>query len=295
MQEIAPPVNCIVVATDFSDNGNQAVFRAASLAKEKEKVLHLLHVVSPLEIYPELMVTFDTHVKDYERLKKANGLEELDQLAEKVRKKFGVSVSTKVSIGRAHTEITKFAKKQSADLIVVGFRGETNVIDAIMGSTASKLILTTPCAVLIVRDREVTSYRQVVAAVDLTEKSAYICSMACEIAPEAEIELLHVFDAQHEVFSKQLELGDDVNQYYDEATKHIAEKLDGLITNMSNSHVSSAAIDGYAPQVIDARTTEINADLLVLGKNSKTAVQEFLLGSVSRALIDLVHCDVLLT
>ncbi len=296
MKEIARPRNCIVVATDFSANASAAVRRAAHLAQQKKKELYLLHVVSPLEIYPELMVAFDTHLKDYERLKRANGLEALDQLASKIQEDFAIKISTKVCVGRAHTEIAKFAQDQSVDLVVVGFRGETNLIDTMIGSTALKLIMTTPCAVLIVKNTEITSYEQVVAAVDLTEKSSQVCSIACAVAPIAQIEVLHVFDVQQEVFSKCIDREKaDIEKYYNSATKHIAAQLDSLIADIASNHLSSNAVDGYAPQVIYSRATEINADLVVLGKKSKSAMQEFLIGSVSRAVIDIVHCDVLLT
>ncbi len=296
MEENTHLINCIVVATDFSENGNAAVYRAAHLAQEKGIALNLLHVVSPFEIYPELMVAFDAHVKDYDRIKRASGLEQLDQLAVKVRQMFGVNVITNTSIGRAHSEISKFAEDLSADLLVVGFRGETDFIDAMVGSTVAKLILTTPCAVLIVKNATSAPYHQAIAAVDLTQKSLEVCSMACAVGFNAQVEALHVFDKVKTIFGDNVGSQEaEIQKYYDEASKHVVTELDVLISSIDNKRLSSKVVDGYEPQAISARAEELNADIVVLGKKRTTVMQEFFLGSVSRAVIDMVRCDVLLT
>lgn len=286
----------IVAATDFSDHGEMAVLRGAHIAQKSGKTLHLLHVVHPLDIYPELMLSFDSHLKDYERLKQANGLESLDQLAVKIRANFDVKVQTATRIGRPHVQIAEYAKDESAGLVVVGFSGEKGLLDVIMGSTALRILRHTPCAVLLVRNPEFTPYKQVVAAVDLTPTSVRVPSLACEVAPTSRIEVVHVYDLKQEVLDRDVDTkNSDVKSYREVAMRHIEDELRTMLEKLDSKHISSMVINGYLPESISARVAELNADLVVLGKKGKSNLQEFVLGSVSKTVAEMVNCDVLLT
>jgi nucleotide-binding universal stress UspA family protein len=295
MTETYFSIDCIVAATDFSANGDLAVMRGAHIAKRGGKALHLLHVVHPLDIYPELMLSFDSHIKDYERLKQANGIESLDKLAIKIRNDFNIEVITASRIGRAHTQIAEYAKEESADVVVVGYRGDANVIDAVMGSTAFRLLRTADCPVLIVKNDEVVPYKEVVAAVDLGPLSTKVAASACRVAPNAHVELLHVFDLKQEVLSREVGTSDaDIKSYREEAMKHIDQELSQLLAKIDIKNMTSRVENGYLPENICGRVVEINADLIVLGKKDKSSLQEFVLGSVSKTVAGMVECDVLL-
>lgn len=296
MSEAHYPINCIVAATDFSPNGDLAVLRGAHIAKKHGKALHLLHVVHPLDIYPELMLTFDSHLKDYERLKQANGLASLDQLAVKIRKNFDIKVQTATRIGRPHVQIAEYAKAESADLLVVGFRGEKNIFDAMIGSTAFRLLRAMPCAVLIVRNGSVAPYQQVVATVDFTPGSIQVPAVACAVAPSAHIEVLHVFDLKQELLSREVGTSNaNMKNYRDEAMQYINDAFEKMLVELSDQRVSSKVMNGYLPETICSRVSELNADLVVIGTKGKSSLQEFVLGSVSKTVAGMVHCDVLLT
>ncbi len=290
------PINGVVAATDFSANGDLAVMRAAHIAQQHGQALHLLHVVHPLDIYPELMLTFDSHLKDYERLKKANGLASLDELAIKIRKEFDIKVQTATRIGRAHVQIAEYLESVGADLLVVGFHGEKNVFDAMMGSTAFRLLRLAPCSVLIVRNGDVVPYQQVITAIDFTLGSSIVPRIACAVAMTAQIEALHVFDLKQEILSRKAGISNvEVQNYRDKATAYATEALDKIVAELNDKRVSSNVMHGYLPETICARATELNADLVVLGKKGKSSLQEFVLGSVSKTVASMVSCDVLLT
>ncbi|MDP2105739.1 MAG: universal stress protein [Desulfobulbaceae bacterium] len=296
MDEMPFPINCIVAATDFSATGDLAVLRGAHIAQKHGKTLLLLHVVHPLDIYPELMLTFNAHLKDYERLKQANGLASLDQLAVNIRKDFDIKVRTATRIGRPHVQIAEYARAESADLLIIGYRGEKNVIDTMIGSTAFRVLRTMPCAVLIVRNAAVVPYQQVVAAVDFTSGSIHAPAFACAVAPSALIETLHVFDLKQETLSRDVGANNaDLKKYRDEAMKYIEGELNKILEHLNEKRVSSHVMNGYLPETICARVSELNADLVVLGKKGKSSLQEFLLGSVSKTVAGMVNCDVLLT
>lgn len=296
MTDTLYPINCIVAATDFSTIGDAAVMRAALIAQHADKTLHLLHVVHPLDIYPELMLTLDTHVKDYQRLKQANGIESLDKLAAKIRKEFSIKVVTVSRIGRSHVQIADYAKSESADLLVVGYGGENNILDTVLGSTAFRLLGAVTCPVLIVKDAKVTPYKEVIASVDLSSLSEDVVASARTIAPLAHVEVLHVFDLKQETLSREVGTSDaDIKKYRDISMEHIDKELERLQSKQGSKHVSNMVVNGYLPESICSRVETLGAELIVLGKQNKSSLQEFVLGSVSKTVANMVDCDVLLT
>lgn len=296
MKNSQHPISCIIAATDFSEVGEQAALRGALIAKHLNKKLHLLHVVHPLDLYPKLMVSFDSHAKDYERLKEANGMEKLDSLSKKIQKGFGVKVETTVRIGRVHVQISKYAKEHPSSLVVAGYRGENTISDLMMGSTAFRLLRTANFPVLIIRNLEILPYKQAVAAVDLTEGSSSIPALACKLAPDASIELLHVFDVEQESRSRDVGVpATSIKEYRERALTHVIEQLDDMVESLDNPRVSRKVLTGYLPEEICSRTAQLNADLIVLGRQGKSGAQEFMLGSVSKSVASMVSCDVLLS
>lgn len=295
MNKTPYPMKSIVAATDFSANGELAVLRAAYIAQQRGLILHLLHVVHPLYIYPELMLSFDTHVKDYERLKHANGIDLLDDLANTIRNDFNIPVHTTAHIGRAHIKIADFAAVEAASLIVVGAHDEKNMLDVVIGSTAFKLLNISPCPVLIVRNKDVASYKKVIAAVDLTPTALQVSAFACAVAKNAHIELLHVFDLKQEILSREVGMSNEsVQKYRDMALEHIQSELNKLLLTLNDKRISTKIVNGYLPESIADSVKDGNADLAVLGSKGKSVLQEFLLGSVSKATLSRLDCDVLL-
>jgi len=295
MNDTQYPLKRIVAATDFSTNSELAVLRGARIAQKYGLELHLLHVVHPLDIYPELMLSFDSHLKDYERLKRANGLESLDKLAVRMKNSFEITVKTATRIGRPHIQIAEYVEDEKADLIVVGYRGEQNLLDAIMGSTAVRLLRTASCPVLMIKNSAFTPYKQALVALDLSDTSLKIASMASYIARGARIEMLHVYDQRHNVLSRDVGMSDaEVKDYRDSAIKLIDDKLNSIRNQLAGEHKTSKVVEGYLPESICARINETNADLVVLGKKGKSNVEEFMLGSVSKTVAGMAKCDVLL-
>ena len=63
----------------------------------------------------------------------------------------GVKAETFVGEAEAYEAITKLAKEQKADMIVLGSHGRTGLRRLLMGSVAEKVIGYAPCPVLVVK------------------------------------------------------------------------------------------------------------------------------------------------
>ena len=288
-------INNIVAATDFSLLGELAALRAAQIAQKHGKILHLLHVVHPLKIYPELMIPFDTHIKDYERIKSANGIDLLDKLADKIRSEFNILVDTSAQIGRTHVQIAEFAKSRAASLVVIGFHDEAGLLDMVTGSAAFKLLPISPCPLLMVRSRDTTSYKQVIVAVDLSTSSLKAASVACAVANIAHITLLHVYDIKQEILSQEIGIQQSRVQHYREASLlHIQVALNMLLHLLDDERTSSKIINGYLPESIVECVEDNNVDLVVMAAGEKSVLDKLLLASVSKSVSIRVDCDILL-
>ena len=79
--------------------------------------------------------------------------EELVSRAELQLRDRGFSTSARVLLGDPREAILDMAKRESADLIVVGSHGRSGLTKLVMGSVASHVVTHAPCDVLVVRQR----------------------------------------------------------------------------------------------------------------------------------------------
>ena len=63
----------------------------------------------------------------------------------------GADVETHVLEGNPALEITKFAKDNDCDLIVVGTLGKSGIDRILLGSVAEKVVRIAPCPVLVIK------------------------------------------------------------------------------------------------------------------------------------------------
>ncbi len=286
----------IVAATDFSSTANYAVIRAAQLAKSLGAKLHLVHIVHPLDLYAGSELSFDFQLH-YQQAQQQHIKTELEMLATKLREQFEISIQHCTKIGRAHSEIVNHAASINAGLIVAGAHGEHSILEKLLGSTALRLIKVASCPVLIVKNKNSSqaNYQQVVAAVDFSVGSAQVTALASKIAPNAQIEALLIFDSNQEAHMYKAGMDESLlNQYREQALQQAKQKLDDLIALQNSASFSRLILSGYPPEAICARAKAVNADLIVIGKHNKNNIEQWLLGSVTKAVIYNADCDVLL-
>jgi len=286
----------IVAATDFSGPANAATTRAALLAQEFGAELHLIHIVHPLDLYvgSELSYDFQMH---YQQAQQQTIKAQLETLAEQLHKQFSVKVHTCNRIGRAHTEIASYAASSNAGLIVAGAQGENSLLAKLIGSTALRLLKIARCPVMIVKGKSAAmqTYRQVVAAVDLSAGSSEVPALANMIAPTAKIELLLIFDSNQEAHMYKAGMDETLlAEYRAKALAQAEHKLEDILNVQNNSQMSRQILSGYPPEAICERAKSLHADLIVIGKHNRKNVEEWLLGSVSKGIAYAADCDVLL-
>jgi len=146
-----------------------------------------------------------------------------------------------------------------------------------------------------------SSYQQILVALDLTEDSQLVCRKALEIAGEnkAGIFLIHVVEFIYQVnaaydpmFSPAFE---DLSKNEEELLKLSREKMAALIKALDvkqNIHLESDIISGIPKTEILRLAEEKQADIIVCGSHGRSGF-ELLLGSTANAILHHAPCDVL--
>lgn len=282
-------LNRIVVATDFSAAAKRAVSRAALIAQQHGAELHLVHVVSPLSLYPGQDI--GSVADDGTPL--ADARAQLDAAAQGLHQRYGLRARVAERIGRAHTQIAEYVDEIAADLVVAGARGENSMLRLLLGSTALRLVRVCRCPVLIVRCESVEPYRQVLAAVDFFPHTRAVCAWASRLAGGAPMHLLHVVPMSERDMRQAGQGNKLIRQHHEEMLGIAHTLMSNLRSDLScaaEGHVSM----GYPPVQILQHATGLSPDLIVLGRQGQGGLEAYLLGSVSKAVVQAADCDVLL-
>jgi nucleotide-binding universal stress UspA family protein len=140
----------ILFASDFSKASRKAFATAVKTAKRAHASLSIVHVLAPfLPVGPDQYVGPETWTEIDERARKW-ATQHLAALATKA-KAGGVRATTALIEGTPAREITRFAKKKHADLLIIGTHGRTGLARLFLGSVANQIVATAPCPVMTVR------------------------------------------------------------------------------------------------------------------------------------------------
>lgn len=284
-----PTLAPIVAATDFSSDANRAVLRAALTARQHGAELHLLHVTAPLALYPGQ----DFRPFDGGAVPAPLG-EQAEASAQVLRERYGIRVHVAQRIGRAHSRIADYATETGAGLVVVGARGQSPLRRLLLGSTAWRLLRVCRRPVLIVRGEPVAPYGRVLAAVDLFPHSRAVVEWASRLAADGRLQLLHALEPMDESGLRDQGLDSAAIRQCQDEMRAIAENLMANLSAGTPGEVASRIEPGYPPTRILESAVAWGADLVVLGRQGRGGLEDFLIGSVSKDVAQEADCDVLL-
>jgi nucleotide-binding universal stress UspA family protein len=143
------PFNKILIAVDFSDNSNYAFDYALTLAKQFDAELTVMHVINePID----LRGFYVPHIS-FEQLEKEIKAGAAGMMEKFCQEKMGDFRNYLACIvnGIPYEEIIRKAKENDASLIVLGTHGRTGLDHIIFGSTAERVVRSSPCPVLSIR------------------------------------------------------------------------------------------------------------------------------------------------
>lgn len=284
-------IESLLAATDFSDDGRNAVERAAMLAAEQQAGLMLLHVMSGAGLATLRDVLGMTVEAEARLVAEAESM--LIKIASDVAEKTGLVPASQVSVGHVQDEILSLSHK--ADMLVLGARGMNPVRDAILGTTAERLLRKCAKPILIAKRPPQETYRRVLVPVDFSPYSAGALQMAARIAPRANIRIVHAFEVPMEGKLWLADVSEDkIQEFRIQAKRQALDNIGSLIKEANVEALSCTRVVEYGATVPLILATEMayDADLIVVGKHS-SLVEEIVLGSVTRHILSDAKCDVL--
>ena len=136
----------ILVGHDGSRDAETAFEDALDLAAVARARLSVVAVATPPEPPTEVetQATIEMATRHYESL-----FESLRRQAQERN----MTVQTYIRVGHPADQILKTAAQQGADLIVVGHRGKSAIVEWVSGSTSRRVVSHAKCPVLVVRAR----------------------------------------------------------------------------------------------------------------------------------------------
>ncbi|MCC7484995.1 MAG: universal stress protein [Burkholderiales bacterium] len=282
----------LLAATDFSGDAGHAVERAACIAAAQRVALSLLHVINGTSL-ASLRELFLGRERAEARFV-ADSREALERLARSIALSHGVHAATRVEVGPVLACIV--AEAATADLRVVGARGQRPVRDLILGTTAERLLGRIPRPVLVVKRAAPGAYRQVVVPVDFSASSAAALESALAVAPGAAIVLCHAVDVPFEGRMGLAGASDDeLYEYRRRSRERALQDMRALVAGSGEAagRVTPVVEIGDAVRLVLDQADRHDADLVAIGKQGQSALGDLLLGSVTRHVLADVSCDVL--
>lgn len=136
----------ILFPTDFSESAENASQYAISLAKKYGSRIYVIHVVEPFTYTTDFGLDYSAQYREME----ATAKKMLDEVVASIRKA-GLDVEGVVVSGKPFLEITRFAKEEHVDLIVMATHGRTGIEHMLLGSVAERVVRKSPCPVLTIK------------------------------------------------------------------------------------------------------------------------------------------------
>lgn len=288
----------ILVGTDFSRPASHAVVRAALLATEHSAKLEIVHVTPRLDRAAVKGLDVDRSVRTGPDPVTEQHLEETRALV----RKHGVAATIKLLKGGAAATLASEATRLSADLIVVGCRGERSFKDALIGTTAERLLERWTGDTLVVKNAPRSAYGTVLACVALAPVSCSVVMSAIALSKQAHLHVLHAYEPLFEMklISHQASgetLANHRAAAKGEAVRGLAELLDRCPVPSGRQierHVRYGGWHGGPSTVIAGAAVRYGADVIVVGKN-QSLIEEFFLGSITKKVIRAARTDVLVS
>lgn len=280
----------IVVATDFSMYAHRAALRAGRLAKQHGATLQLLHVLNEASVKALQSLVQATPPIEAALIDEAR--ERLKSLAEDVAAADGAVGDCLVEEGDVTDVILASAKQ--ADLLVLGPRGLNPAKDFLLGATAERIARRVQCPLLVSKQESTISYESVLVAVDFSDHSLQALRFARALAPQATLHVFHAYDSPFEGRLQSAGVSDEAVANYRHSLSLEAEAtMRAFLARAPDVKNVHARVElGDARLALCKRATELQSNLIVMGKQGRSWWSEFLLGSVSRRTIELAPCDV---
>jgi len=225
-----------------------------------------------------------------------------------------LQIRLEVFVGKTYLEAIRAVLINGHDLLIKPAENQTWA-NRLFGSDDLHLLRKCPCPVWLMKPPEKSNYSCIIAAVDFDllvplpsedDLNREILELASSLALSdfASLHIVHAWEA----FSEKTMLSRGSmspkgltnyvardNERHRNELYRLAEKLRGWIGKEAYDYLSPGIHlpEGPAKKVIVPLTTELGADLVVMGTVARTGISGLIIGNTAESIIDQLTCSVL--
>lgn len=268
------PLHRIVAATDLSAGSRHAVFRAARLGSAPITLVH-----APRGGWTDLFrATEDRTTAD----------SRLSALADDVAAE---------GLPRPVTRILEHRLPEGlppADLLVMGAHGPDALRELTVGSTVARVLRQGSLPVLVVRRAPVTPYHRILVATDFGPLALRVLAWSRRLGPDAARSVVHACEAPYEGRLRHIGVSRETIADHAHTVRQAASlRMDALIAEAGEDRVSRVICQGPPAAGLLHQADARDADLIVIGRAPRSALEDFLPGGIATQILARATCDVL--
>ncbi|WP_169800554.1 universal stress protein [Sphingobium cloacae] len=277
----------ILLATDMSCRCDRALDRAIQLAREWDAELIAAHVIDPAKTG---QFRFDRKPASWRRLPSP-----VDRMKWRLRRDLGTAadaIRILVEEGDPPEMLLEMAAREDCDLIVTGIARDETLGRMLLGNTLNRLVRGSPVPVLVVHDRAVRHYRDIVVGTDFSEASLQALLITAACFPAAALTLFHGYDVPFSGYLDEQDFKRDLGVMEKElgdkflADERVDEPLRGR-TDLVIAH-------GSPERLLSDYVEDHDIDLTVIGSHGRGALFDALIGSTAKTLLEMLEGDLLI-
>lgn len=291
----------ILCTTDFSHEAERALVHAAALAKWYGAKLTVLHVVSIFDgaINPAAIAG------DGDRLAERPSERQVFGRLQACVNEAGAAASDPellIESGPAHEVIVHRAGAGRADLLVMGTHGRGGFKRLLLGSVTEKVVRLATCPVLTVPPSTPSTtsapvrFKEIVCPIDYSPSAMKGLAYALELGRQADgrVTVLNSFEYLEEddpgAFSDP-----GLRDYQRRLIEHARQRLHATLEGEPQTWcaINEVVTVGKSYREVLKLSTQVNADLIVMGAQGHRGLDLMLSGSNTQQVIRMAHCPVL--
>lgn len=264
----------------------------------QDKSVHLLYVNEAWPAYENVIQAAGQFSDDWRQKLDARAYEELATAARKLAGKC-IAVDSEVVSGPPAMMIETVARDENCDITVLCPGKHVLMERILLGSVSAKVLKHGPGTILICRPTEkpIERLKQVVIGVDGSANAKDALRSAVEMfklnESSAKVLLVHSVDIADPVkFLSPVEFISAVEQNLLMEGESILADGKRILSDLGVKNIDLSLVEGKPQNQIIKTAESVRADLIIIGAEGKTAIQHFLLGSVSQKVARYAPCAV---
>lgn len=280
--------NSIVVGFDGSEYSRAAVIESSHWIRRHGGKLTIVHAVDFGEEENAL-----TQEQKEQRLSSVGNI--CYQSLEMARSEFGIEAESIICEGEPSEIIIDIAQEKDSDLIALGTYGRRGIKKLLMGSVTSKVMINSPCDVLVVKkscSACTGKYEAILAPFDGSDFSKRAFNKACLLSKndDALVIALYVMPRYEEM------IGFFKTRSIEKNMLKEANRILDLAKDIASGYgisIRTEITEGHADDMIIKTAVKLENDLIVTGTYGWKGVNKAIMGSTTERVIMNAPCPVL--